>query len=282
MSGGTVAQSMSSWASVLEAWAWPGAVLLAVVAILVWVTYSTAARPVLGILFGRVRRISAFGVEFDLSQAAAVQTRTNVEAGFDELRSKLKRQFDALVDSEGLNNKLLDMAENAVRPYLISKAARTYRCTIHIQDVLFEDALYQLLDYYPSGGGRGRTRSVRFGIIGRCARLNQPDMQADVTTNAEKLVEAWAMTTAEAAVVGRDRRSFAAIPLFDGHRQFLGIFYVDAVPRNAWVPPPRAEFDGHPLCDRIQDYADQCGLTAALSRIMSEMRRTGPRLRLIK
>jgi len=282
MSGGTVAQSTSTLAPVLEAWAWPVAALLAVLAVLAWVTFSTAARPVLGILFGRVRRISAFGVEFDLSQAAAIRTRTNVEAGFDELRSKLKRQFDALIDSEGLNNKLLDIAENVVRPHLMPKAARTYRCTIHIHDVLFEDALYQLLDYYPSGGGRGRTRSVRFGIIGRCARLNQPDMQADVTTNAEKLVEAWAMTTAEAAVVGSDRRSFAAIPLFDEYRQFLGIFYVDAVPHNAWRPRLGGEFDGHPLCDSIQDYANQNGLIAALSRIMSEMRKTGPRLRLIK
>lgn len=282
MSGGFAVQPMPAWATVLQAWAWPVAMLLAVFAVLAWITLSTAARPVLTILFGRVRRISAFGVEFDLSQAAAVQTRTNVEAGFDELRNRLKRQFDSLVDSEGLNNKLLSLAENAVLPHLTSKARRTYRCTIHIQDVLFEDALYQLLDYYPSGGGRGRTRSVRFGIIGRCARLNQSDIQTDVTTNAAKLVESWAMTAAEAAIVGRDRQSFAAIPLFDGDQQFLGILYVDAVPKDAWSPAPGEEHDDHPLCENIATYAIECGLIAALSRIIPEMRKTGPRLRLIK
>ena len=282
MSGGSAIQSMPVWASVLQAWAWPVAMLLAVFIVLAWITLSTAAKPILTIIFGRIRRISAFGVEFDLSQAAAVQTRTNVEAGFDELRDKLKRQFDSLVDSEGLNNKLLDLAENAVRPHLTTKARRTYRCTIHIQDVLFEDALYQLLDYYPSGGGRGRTRSVRFGIIGRCARLNQPDIQADVTTNTAKLIESWAMTAAEAAIVGRDRQSFAAVPLFDGQQQFLGILYVDAVPSGAWNPPPGDEHGSHPLCESIKDYANQCGLIAALSRMIPEMRKTGPRLRLIK
>src|SRR5262249_9484988 len=112
MSARIAAQPLPVWASVLRAWAWPTVVLLAVILVLVWLTVSTAAIPVLRILFGRVRRISAFGVEFDLSHASAVQTRTNVESGFDELRTKLKRQFDALIDVEGLNSKLLNMAEN--------------------------------------------------------------------------------------------------------------------------------------------------------------------------
>jgi len=276
------APAQPAWASVLEAWAWPFVTLVAVTAVLFWITMSTAARPILTVMFGRVRKISAFGVEFDLTQAAAVQTRTNVEAGFDELRTKLKRQFDALIDGEGLNNKLLDMAENVVRRHLTPEAQRSFRCTIHIQDVLFEDALYQLTDYYPLGGGRGRTLSIRFGMIGRCARRSLPDIQTDVTTNASKLVESWAMTTAEAAVVGRDRQSFAAVPLFDDDHQLLGIFYVDAVPRDAWVPAPEEDVEDHALCASIQEHARDYGLAPALARIMSEMRRTGPRLRLIK
>jgi hypothetical protein len=223
----------ANWQPVAEAWAWPFTVLLIAISFLAWLTYSTAARPFLSALFGRIRKITAFGVEFDLSAKAAIQTRTNVEAGFDELRSKVKRQFDMLIDSEGLNSKLLNLAENAVFKNLTSdEAKRSYRCTIHIQDTLFEDVLYQLLDYYPQGGGRGRTRSIRFGIIGRCARLNQPDVQADVTTNTEKLIESWSMTPGEAANVGRDRRSFAAIPLLDTDHALLGIFYVDARPRR--------------------------------------------------
>jgi hypothetical protein len=271
---------MQSWKPLLEAWAWPLSVLVLVLALLAWLSFSTAAKPVLVVLFSRVRRVTAFGVEFDLSPTAAIQTRTNVEAGFAELRTKIKRQFDALIDEEGLNNKLLAVAENAVRPHLTAAALRSYRCTIHIQDILFEDALYQLLDYYPLGGGRGRTRSVRFGMIGRCARLNQADLQVDVTTNAEKLVESWAMTTAEAATVGRDRRSFAAVPLFGNDYQLLGIFYVDAVPRNAWLPKVGGNVAEHPLCQDIKQYSIQFGLIASLSRIVAEMRKTGPRLRL--
>ena len=272
-----------TWPAVAEAWAWPFTILLIAFLFLAWLTYSTAARPFLLALFGRIRRITAFGVEFDLSTAAAIQTRTNVEAGFDELRSKVKRQFDMLVDSEGLNNKLLRLADDVVCQHLSSdEAKRSYRCTIHIQDALFEDVLYQLLDYYPGGGGRGRTRSIRFGIIGRCARSNQPDIQQDVTTNTEKLIEAWSMTPGEAAIVGRDRRSFAAIPLFDRDRALLGILYIDARPSDAWDPPYSGPTHEHPLCRDIVAYADQYGLTAALSRVVIRMREAGPRIRILK
>lgn len=274
----------ASWQAVVEAWSWPLTVLIIALSFLVWITYSTAAKPFLLTLFGRIRRISAFGVEFDLTPRAAVQTRTNVETGFDELRGKIKRQFDMLIDSESLNSKLLSVAENVVYPRLSSDdAKRSYRCTIHIQDILFEDALYQLLDYYPQGGGRGRTRSIRFGIIGRAARLNQSDIQSDVTTNSEKLIEAWSMTPGEVAIVGRDRRSFAAVPLYDSSRTLLGIFYVDARPSNAWADPPLdVPAPDHPLCEAIVAGADQYGLIKALSIVVTKMRETGPRIRILK
>ena len=264
-----------------QAWAWPITILILVLAFLAWVTYSTAAQPFLKIVFGRVRRVTAFGVEFDLSEKAALQTRTNVEAGFKELRQKLTREFDSQVDAELLDNKLLYIAKNVIEPMLATdEAKRTYRCSVHVPDVLFEDALYQLLDYQPTGGGRGRTRSVRFGIIGTCWRLGHSDVQPDVTTNAAELVKAWAMTTSEAAVVGRDRRSFIAVPLVNTDHQPVGVFYVDAVPQNAWknAPVPGQE---HPICQQIADQAKEIGLVAALSRIMKVMRRTGPRVRLI-
>jgi hypothetical protein len=270
------------WTSVLQAWAWPLAVLLLVVSFLIWVTFSTAAKPFLKIIFGRVRRITAFGVEFDLTDKSARQTRANVETGFNELRRKLNRQFDWLVNVELLNNKLLAIARQAVEPNLASdQAKRTYRCTVHVPDALFEDALYQLLDYQPIGGGRGRARSVRFGIIGTCWRLGHADVQPDVATNAVQLIKDWAMTTSEAAVVGRDRRSFIAVPLFDTDSQPLGVFYVDAVPEKAWKDPPPGEQE-YPICKAIIDEAQETGLVASLSRIMYAMRQAGPGIRLME
>lgn len=274
----------TSWQSVLQAWAWPITILLLVVAFLLWVSYSTAAKPFLVAVFGRVRRVTAFGVEFDLSEKAAIQTRNSVEAGFDEIHQNLKRQFDLLVSTEDLNSKLFAIADQAVRTVLSSEEARnTYRCTIHIPDVLFEDSLYQLLDYQPSGGGRGRTRSVRLGIIGRCARLNRADIKSNVTVQTTQLVEQWAMTTAEASSIGRDRRSFAAIPLFNDHHQLLGIFYVDAKPENAWGDPHLdSDPENHPLCTAVRDKATDQGVIAALGKIMTEMRKKGPGIRIHK
>ncbi len=283
MTDSTLAQSATNWQTVLQAWAWPVTVLLLVLAFLAWVTYSTAAKPFLLIMFGRVRKVTAFGVEFDLSEKAALQTRTNVEAGFDELRQSLKRQFDSLISSQDLNTKLFAVADKAVKPVLSDDAKSSYRCTVHVPDVLFEDALYQLLDYQPSGGGRGRTRSVRLGIIGRCARLGRPDIKSNVTTQNAQLVEQWAMTTAEASAIGRDRRSFAAIPLIDDYNQFLGIFYVDAVPQNAWRDPALDDDpEHHPLYINITSQAREQGLIASLTIIMLEMRKTGPGIRVFK
>lgn len=270
------------WTSVLQAWAWPFAVLILILSFLIWVTFSTASKPFLKIVFGRVRRVTAFGVEFDLSDKSARQTRANVETGFNELRQKLNREFDWLVNVELLNNKLLTIARQAVEPHLASdQARRTYRCTVHVPDVLFEDALYQLLDYQPTGGGRGRARSVRFGIIGTCWRLGHADIQPNVATNAAQLIKDWAMTTSEAAVVGRDRRSFAAVPLFDTDHQPLGVFYVDAVPENAWGDPPPGGQE-YPICQDIANKAQETGLLASLSRIMYAMRQSGPGIRLME
>lgn len=271
------------WTSVLQAWAWPLAVLILVLSFLIWVAFSTAAEPFLKIVFGRVRRVNAFGVELDLSAEHAVQTRTNVETGFSELRQKLNRQFDWFVNVEQLNNKLLAIARQAVEPNLDSEQAkRTYRCTVHVPDVLIEDALYQLLDYQPIGGGRGRSRSARFGIIGTCWRLSHADVQSNVATNAAELIKEWAMTTPEAAVVGRDRRSFLAVPLFDTtDHQPLGVFYVDAIPENAWGDPPMGGQE-YPICQAIIDKAQETGLIASLSRIMYTMRQVGPGIRVIE
>lgn len=275
----------TSWQSVLQAWAWPIAVLLLVVAFLLWVSYSTAAKPFLVAMFGRVRRVTAFGVEFDLSEKAAIKTRNSVEEGFDEIRQNLKREFDSKISEKNLDNKLFEIAVRAVKPILHGDEAKnTYRCTIHVPDVLFEDSLYQLLDYYPSGGGRGRARSARLGIIGRCSRINLPDIKSNVTVQTAELVEQWAMTTAEASSIGRDRRSFAAIPLFDDHRQLLGIFYVDAKPKDAWGDDPNLDNDpeDHPLSRGIRQEAKAQGMIVALGEIMTEMRKKGPGIRIYK
>jgi hypothetical protein len=273
------------WTTVLQAWAWPLVILIVVLAFLIWVSASTAALPMLKIVFGRVRRVSAFGVEFDLTQKAAQQTQTNVEAGFGELRQRLNRKFDSYVDEEQLNSKLLTIVSLAVHPALTDEAKKSYRCTVHVPDVLFQDSLLQLLDYQPSGGGRGRAFSARFGIIGKCWRSGEPDIQSDVATHAVELIKEWAMTTAEALDVGHGRSSFAAVPLFDKHKQPVGVLYVDALPKDAWSTPQEAgkkTSHDHPLCQEIAKHAHEVGLVDSLVTIMGHMRKTGPRIRLYK
>jgi hypothetical protein len=65
-------------------------------------------------------------------------------------------------------------AQYAVRKNAIvanlPNGAKGLRATIHINDVIFPDYLYQLVDYYPGDGGAHRRFSQRYGIIGRSWR----------------------------------------------------------------------------------------------------------------
>jgi hypothetical protein len=86
----------------------------------------------------------------------------------------------------------------------------TFRCTIHVSDILFADDLYQLLNHYPRSGGSGvgRRFSVRYGIIGRAWRLNQHQGEGDARAESkEDLVRYWGMTQEEAEAISRHRPS---------------------------------------------------------------------------
>ena len=55
--------------------------------------------------------------------------------------------------ADRVDRLLENVVQTAILPHLTDEAKRSYRVTIHIPDVLFEDALYQLLDYYPAARG---------------------------------------------------------------------------------------------------------------------------------
>jgi hypothetical protein len=102
-----------------------------------------------------------------------------------------------------------------------------------VQDLLFADALYQLLDYYPyQGSGRGRSFSSRSGIIGKAWRLGKSQYAEVVPVEEGKLILDWGMTRAEADNAGHGRQSFACVVLGSADEK-LGLVFFDS-------PSPKA------------------------------------------
>jgi hypothetical protein len=155
-------------------------------------------------------------------------------------------------------------------------ASLEFRSTIFVQDVLFEDVIYQLLDYYPKGRGRGRTFSRRFGILGRTWRTGQHETEGRIPAEVDDLVRYWGMTSDEAARAGQGRHSFSCVVLKETQDSPVGVLYLDAREPDAFGSSP-AEHEQ--LYASILQGAKRYGLIASLVEVHKEMRRRGPAIR---
>lgn len=249
--------------------AWP---LIVSGAVLYFVFSPTGWRR-LARLFKPFRSFKLFGAEFVLSEEAAKELGTDAEEAFATYRKRARREYDQLVEVYDLRSKLeavlFDSIEAATGPL---GNIKDFRCTIHVRDILFSESLYQLLDYYPRGAGRGRVKSFRFGIIGKVWRSGNSLIQGGVSTDPGALILDWGMTREEAAAAGVGRKSFGCVLLRDTTNSPLGLFYMDATGDQAFGAPDKAQ----PLIDGIVKGCKDQGLTEALASITHELRRRGP------
>ena len=189
-----------------------------------------------------LRRLKAVGVELILDPLAAREIRaksTTVVLGDYE------RKADAEVRKLRVWHKFTQIIEEVVRPL----AQHGFRSTIHIEDILEPESLYQLVDYIyvsePQGPPktRGRRNSIRFGIIGRAWRLGRSEYDSAVTTDIAELVRAWGMTHDEAARAGRGRQSFAVVLLRDTSGGNSGLIFIDASAPHLFAQLPIEELE---------------------------------------
>jgi hypothetical protein len=261
-----------SWLAVVQVIAWPVVVL-----VLGSVLIATGgASNFLQFASVRLARFNLLGMQIDLSPKQAARVRDDVEDTIASFRPKLQREYDRLIHLYDLNAKRLQLIEKYVRPLLGDEVQRDFRCTIHMQDVFFEDAVYQLLDYYPQGGGRGRSRSVRFGVVGRTCRTGEHQTEGQIPANHDDLVRFWGMTKHEAARVGQGRHSFACVMLRDDNDVEVGVFYLDSRAQHAFG---RDTGEIEQLRQVILEGARATGLIKRLTDIQEELRRRGPAIR---
>jgi hypothetical protein len=165
-----------------------------------------------------------FGAEFVLNRIGGEK----VEERIAKLQQKEKEKFDNSIALKQATPKFQKLVDDYMRPRLSQFESLQIRATIHVQDLLFEDALYQLLDYYPSQRfGRGRSFSSRSGMIGKAWRLGESQYAEVVPVDQERLILDWGMTRAEADRAGLGRKSFGCVVL-RGADEKLGLVYFDS------------------------------------------------------
>jgi len=259
---------LSFFVDLVRALAWPVVILILISALVMGAKFRRRMAEFLRIF----KSIKLWEAEFVISEAGAKEVAMDLKEAFADYRRQVIWEYDRQLGVNLLKEKLERVVEDHVKPYLIDSGDKLeFRCTIHIPDILFAETLYQLLDYYPKGGGRGRIWSTRFGIIGRVWRLGKSETLGNVPTREGALIGEWGMTREEASAAALGRRFFSCVVLRDEEDIALGIFYLDAAKENAF-----GTGDPQRLQDMILQGCKQCGLIKSLSDLSRELRKRGP------
>jgi hypothetical protein len=232
-----------------------------------------------GVLFTKsgkdlLSRITHFkapgGLEFDLQPENAGEVKVSLEKNFAEYRAVVKKRFDRLISQYDIVRLRDKIAEEIIRPTCRKDAE--IRCVIYVRDVLLEDALYALTDYYPSGKEAGKVYSIRFGIIGRQWRLRKGVYEPSVDVERNTLVHNWGMTTVEAVKRTWYESCVVAMLKYKGMEQ--GLLFVGSNKKEA--------FGEDPIADKIEKSKYAARLGRRLELINEEMGRSAIRLRLFE
>jgi hypothetical protein len=270
----TLGEPLQQITNLISVLAWPIVVLIVVAAL----TLTAQGGRFVAALSQRVMTLSAFGVSLELTQEAATTAKATIETTFADYRSNVKREFDRQVAIQNIDGQLRKLVEGFLWDHVPELVREDFRCTIHVPDILFSEAIYQLLDYYPKGGGRGRVFSSRYGIVGATFRSEHDQYRPNVPTEMESLIVRWGMTSQEAAAAGQGRRSFSCFAVGRGeHQPMLGVLYMDTRVENAFGAGQSAVG----MTDHVHAGLLQTGLISTLEVLGVAMRQRGPALHIL-
>lgn len=216
------------------------------------------------------RRIKAFGVELELGgEDDARRLKVDLEENFRGYRDDVAVEFDRQAKRFDVARLLARVAEEVVEPAVNVTHDNRYRCTVYVEDIVFENVLYRLLNYYPGGDGKGSIYPSRFGIIGRSWRLGRSETPTEVPDDPEELITTWGMTREEAASQQSAKWYMTLILKHGQHDPPVGMLYLEA--ENAI---PKSVIDNLESADCV------AALTKGVASVMREMRGKGPYLEL--
>jgi hypothetical protein len=278
----------TNWVDFGVALVWP------LFAILVIALLSTGpGRQLVRPLLARLKTFKVGAFAFELTEEGATEARGTIEDNFRSYRTTIQREYDRQAHIYSIPEKHSAVMDHLRERGLLEKSVwRNLRSTIHVPDILFDDTLYQLLDYYPAGGGAGRAFPVRRGIIGLAWRKRDDEVEGTVPVGKpENLIVYWGMTRDEVTAAGQGRKSFLCVVLRDKAKSPVGVFYLDsrddkafgAVPNERNPEPkvsPEDEEKANAIISAIKSCADELKLTDALGTLGMAMRSRGPQVRI--
>ena len=145
----------SDWVQLVRAVAWPVCLLLIVVMLL----FSRTGKRIFGLFPKVVRKISAGGVEMQISEDAVDEIREYLRDSFDELVARAKDEYQRMASVQQISTHLSRVMDDALPRVLqahhIPALPDNVRGTIHVPDIVFSSYLYQLVNYYPTDSRPG-------------------------------------------------------------------------------------------------------------------------------
>ncbi len=221
----------------------------------------------------QIQSFKVFGAEFVLDRRSGSTAETAIQV----YRNEVKKKFDKLAKTEQIKDKHKKIVDKLLEATSGPMKGVNFRSTIYVPDMLLDQSLYQLLNYYPQtseGGPRGRAFSTRYGMIGRCWRLQKSDLKGKVSTNPEELIGEWAMTRTEAKEAAVGRKSFACILLKNVNDECLGLFYMDSQPESVFEPT------WNQVEEFVREEAKSNGLIASLQKIYTDLIASSARVKI--
>jgi hypothetical protein len=245
---------------------WPVALILA----LAYILHSDSARDRIRLLAKSVRSLTlpgGFAVTLWGEEFRQDQSET-----FRKFRADVQAEYDKLAERHTIKDTLARILKDTIDPELrrIKQSSVDYRATIHVRDALFKNSYYQLVDYLPTGGNRGRAWSMRFGMVGRAWRLEKDSWNGEVPSTPDDLIQNWGMTRDEAQVPGRQTMLCCILKTSAGSP--VAALYLDAKGRHEFG----SDNEMTRLAQTAQRAAEAAGLIKSLEAIWDDIKRKAP------
>jgi hypothetical protein len=213
----------------------------------------------------------------EIAFAGSVVKKTQEEV-FRSYREQVIAQFDAVAAQNQISETLSRIVNDRVKPFVNQLPSKPdFRCTVHVRDALLQGSLYQLIDYLPAKsrragqGGKGRAWSARYGMIGRCWRLEKDDAKGKVSNEVKELINDWGMTKFEAERAS-GRQSILCHVIKATNQSPVGVFYMDAEPENAFGDTTKMDELLAVIKQAIKDFV----LDKSLERVWEQIQASAP------
>jgi hypothetical protein len=223
-------------------------------------------------LVSRVKIPGALEIQF---AETVKNTQEEVLRGY---RQQVISSYDAVAAQYKVSETVGRLVDGLITNSFGGKPPKGFRCTVHVQDLLFQHSLYQLIDYQPRRllgpkRTRGRAWSVRRGLLGQSWRLEENRSESTLPKDSKDLINDWAMTRDEAESSSVSARQTSLCYLIKGKNESpVAALYMDAEEQKAFGE--QAGIDA--LMKAIGEGVKHYGLDDAFDQIWRQVQSSAP------